>query len=49
MVHLATNKDKHFCRKCKSMHIDIYSDHSGTYQSCLDCGYEEKIDYLLPR
>ncbi|MEK6900519.1 MAG: hypothetical protein AABX05_05325 [Nanoarchaeota archaeon] len=43
MVHLATEKDKYCCKKCKSMHVDIYTDGSEKYQACLDCGYEEKL------
>jgi len=41
MVHLATEKDKYSCKRCKSMHIDIYEDKGKKYQACLDCGFEE--------
>ncbi|MEK6950787.1 MAG: hypothetical protein AABX13_03630 [Nanoarchaeota archaeon] len=44
MVHLATSKDKHFCRKCKSKHVDIYEYKGKTVQACLDCGQEQAVD-----
>lgn len=43
MVHTARPGDKYICSECGSSHVDLYEERRRRFQSCLDCGHEERI------
>tara|TARA_Y100000310_G_scaffold285479_1_gene308963 strand:+ start:6755 stop:6994 length:240 start_codon:yes stop_codon:yes gene_type:complete len=44
-IEKITSKKDNKCPRCGSMHTKIEGDGSFSYLVCLDCGYDESMEY----